>query len=75
MVIPKIRTCSERRADCIEPGERLCVTLRHLFTGDSQIRISTYFRIGPITIGDIINETCQAFWDVFIENNYLKTSY
>ena len=52
--------------------ERLCVTLRYLCTGDSQITIGTSYRISPMTMGRIISETCQAIWYVLNKKGFIK---
>ena len=44
----------------IGPQERLCVTLRYLFTGDAQSTIASSYRISKTSISRIILETCEA---------------
>ena len=48
----------------ISAGERLAVTLRYLVTGDTMQTISFSYRIGHATVCHIIDDTCQALWDV-----------
>ena len=58
-----------RRA--IPPGERLAITLRFLVTGDSMQTISFSYRVGLSTVAGIINQTCEAIWNV-LQLEYLK---
>ena len=58
-----------RRA--IPPGERLAITLRFLVTGDSMQTISFSYRVGLSTVAGIINQTCEAIWNV-LQPEYLK---
>ena len=60
---PRIQKCSEKR-EPIGPSERFSVTLRYLFTGDSQVTIAASFRISQSSIGRIILETTNAIWEV-----------
>ena len=57
MVAPRIMKRSLRR-EAIGPRERLCVTLRYLASGDSRGTIAASYRISPVTVSRIINETC-----------------
>ena len=72
LVAPLItKECKVREPIC--PAERLCVTLRHLVTGDSHITIATSYRMSPTTVGRIIKETCSVIWKVLLDNGYLKS--
>ena len=46
---------SSLRREVIEPGERLAVTLRYLFSGMLQIDLAGCFRISPTSISKIVN--------------------
>ncbi|CAB4027184.1 Hypothetical predicted protein [Paramuricea clavata] len=54
-VAPKLTKSAVKR-DPIGPEERLCVTLRYVVTGDSQVTISGSYRINQATVGRIIKE-------------------
>ena len=58
------------KRECIGPDERLSVTLRYLATGDSQTTIPMNYRISPTSVGRIVNETCEALWQVL--STYVK---
>ena len=69
-VAPFIQKSSLRRsAPTVQ--ERLCVTLRYLCTGDSQITIDTSYRISSTKMGRIISETCQAIWYVLNNKGFI----
>ncbi|CAB4034630.1 Hypothetical predicted protein [Paramuricea clavata] len=70
-VAPKIYK-RETRADVIKPGERLCVTMRYLATGDAFSTISMSYRIGETTISKIVRETTDAIWEVMVEKDFLR---
>ena len=72
LVAPRITRDSSKRADCIEPSERLSVTLRYLCTGDSFATISASFRISISSISTIVYETCEALWIVLNKNGYIE---
>ena len=55
---------STRLREPISAGERLAVALRFLVTGDSMQTISFSFRLGHSTVCDIIDNTCEAIWNV-----------
>ena len=63
---------SSLRREVITPGERLCITLRSLCSGDSNITVACSYRVGISTVGKIIKETCIALWKVLLSNNYIK---
>ena len=62
-IAPRITKSSEKR-ESIGPSERLSVTLRYVFTGDSQTTISSSFRISLTSIGRIVHETANVIWEV-----------
>ena len=61
---PVISRRVTRRREPISPRERLAVTLRFLVTGDSMQTISFSFRLGHSTVSYIIENTCDALWEV-----------
>ena len=63
-LIPVISRKTTPMRSPVPPGERLAVTLRYLVTGDSFQTISFSFRLGHSTVCGIIEDTCQAIWDV-----------
>lgn len=50
-------TKSAIRREVIPAGERLCITLRCLCSGDSNVTIACSYRVGITTVGIIITET------------------
>ena len=70
-VAPFIQKSSLRRLTATLQ-ERLCVTLRYLCTGGSQITIGTSYRISPMTIERIILETCQAILYALNKKGFIK---
>ena len=48
----------------ISPGERLAVTFCYLVAGDSMQTISFSYRLGHSTVCHIMDDTCQAIWEV-----------
>ena len=70
-VAPFIQKLSLRRLPATVQ-EQLCVTLRYLCTGGSQITIGTSYKISPNTMGRIISETYQAIWYVINEKEFIK---
>ena len=71
-VAPYIQKETTRMREAIPPGERLCVTLRYLVTGDAQVTIAANYRMSPAVVGRIIKETCDAIWTVLIEKRFLQ---
>ena len=47
----------------ISVDRRISVTLRYLTTGDAHTTISNNHRMSPATVGRIVCETCNAFWE------------
>ena len=70
-VAPKIEKSSVR-CESIGPEQRLCVTLRHLVTGDAHVAIAASYRISPTSTGRIIKETTSGIWDVLLEKGFLQ---
>lgn len=68
-IAPLITKCSLRRS-VATPAERLCVTLRHLSTGDAHVTLAASYRMSPSVIGRTIKETCSVIWDVLLSKNY-----
>ena len=58
----------------VSPGERLAVTLRFLATGDSMQTIAFSYRLGHSTVCNIIDDTCEAIWNVLCDKNLKKPS-
>ena len=42
----------------ISVGQRLCVTLRYLVTGDAHVTIAPSYRMSSTTVARIVKETC-----------------
>ena len=55
----------------ISAGECLTITLRYLVTGDSMQTISFSYRICHSTVCGVIDDTCEALWDV-LATEYLR---
>ena len=70
-VAPLIVKDSSHR-EAISPEERLCVTLRHLASGDSHVSLAASYRISQTTIGRLIPETCDALWDVLTREGFMN---
>ena len=51
--------------------ERLCVTLKHLVSGDSHVSVGMSYRISPTTVGRVIKETCNVIWNVLKNEGFL----
>ncbi|XP_057302829.1 uncharacterized protein LOC130636991 [Hydractinia symbiolongicarpus] len=71
LIAPIITKCSLRR-EAISPSERLCLTLRYLVTGDSQVSIACSYRVSPTSITRIVAETCEALWTMLLREGYLR---
>ncbi|XP_055708647.1 uncharacterized protein LOC129804905 [Phlebotomus papatasi] len=56
---------SESHRVPIPPDARLMITLRYLATGDSFPTLSNEYLTGISTISGIVNEVCEAIWEVF----------
>ena len=51
---PKLTT---KTREPISVGQRLCITLRYLVTGNAHVTIATSYRMSPTTAGRIVKET------------------
>ena len=71
---PKIQRCNLRR-EVIEPGERLCITLRYLITGDAFTTIAASYRVGETTVSRIVKSTCKAIWDALLERIHQESKH
>ena len=56
----------------ISVGQRLCVTLRYLVTGDAHVTIAASYRMSPTTAGRIVKETCAVIWNVLCDKGYVS---
>ena len=63
---------SSMRRQVISVAERLCVTIRHLASGDSHVSLAASYRIGLTTISRIIPETCEALCNVLLSRGYMS---
>ena len=54
------------------PSERLCITLRYLATGDSQLTVACSYRVSPSVVSRIIRETCGVLWTELTKQGYVK---
>ncbi|CAM1313535.1 Uncharacterised protein g6292 [Pycnogonum litorale] len=63
-VKPYIEKKKTKYRNPISVSERLAMTLRYLASGQSQADISYLFRVGRTTTSNVINETCEALWQV-----------
>ena len=71
LVGPLISKSAVRR-EVILVDERLCITLRCLCSGDSNVTIACSYRVGIATVGKIIIETCRAIWTALLADNHIK---
>ena len=71
LIAPAI-TKSSLRCETIGASEQLMVTLRYIFGGTSQIDLAGLFRMSPISIGRIINETSIAIWTILLAKEYIN---
>lgn len=53
--------------ESIGQSEWLCVTLRYLVSGDSQIFMSTSFHMSSACFGCIIKKTSGVLWDILAQ--------
>ena len=61
------------RREAISPGERLCVTLRFLTSGDSFTSIACSYRMSSVTVGRIVKNTCKVLWETLLKRRILKS--
>ena len=71
VMVPSMIKCS-KFGDVATPGERLCLALRYLATGDSQSTIASCDCVSPPVVGRIIHNTCDAIWTILNPKEYLK---
>ena len=71
-LVGSLITKNAHRREVISPGERLCIKLRYLCSGDSNITIACSYRVGISTVGKIITETCIAIWKTLLAINCIK---
>jgi len=62
---PRIAKLDTTMRQAISPMERLSITLNYLATGNSFTYIADRYMRGASTVGEIVEETCQAIWDEF----------
>ena len=83
MIEQSIRRSDTNFRKSISPAERLCITLRFLASGDSQISLTYLFRLGRATISNVVTDTCAAIYTALSpiylrppnsENDWLKIS-
>ena len=67
-IAPRITKSAEKR-EPIGPSERLSVTLRYVFTGDSQTTIASSFRISLTSIGGLCMKL-QTLFGKFYSLNF-----
>ena len=70
--IAPLITRSAIRRQPIQPGERLCVTLRYLVSGDSFSTIANSYRMSDTTVGRIVKETSNVLWNVLLTKGFLR---
>ena len=71
LVAPHISKKEIKLRQPISPSELLCVTLQYLVPGDAFVTIGASYRMSPSAISQIILETCNALWNVLLENKYI----
>ena len=69
---PKIKKVTTKMREPISVGQRLCVTLRYLVTGDAHVTIAASYRMGPSTVGRIVKETCAVIRNVLCDKGYVS---
>ena len=61
---PKIKKVTTKMRGPISVGQRLCVALRYLVTGDAHVTIAASYKMSPTTVGRIVKETCATvYWN------------
>ena len=60
----ELRGKKKRMREATGPAERLTPTLRYLASGNGQQSLSFPYRIGKVTVSNIIHETLTAIWSV-----------
>jgi hypothetical protein len=69
---PLLHKSITKMRDPIGPSERPRTCLHYLVTGDAQVTIAASYRMGVTTVGRIINEVSEVFWNVLIEKGCLE---
>ena len=69
---PKIKKVTTKIREPISVGQRLCVTLRYLVTGDAHVTIAASYRMSPTTVGCIVNETCAVISNLLCDKGYVS---
>ena len=69
---PKIRNVTTKMREPISVGQRLCVTLRYLVTGNVHVTIAASYGMSPTTVGCILKETCAVIWNVLWDKGYVS---
>ena len=69
---PKIKKVTTKIREPISVGQRLCVTLRYLVTGDAHVTIAASHRMSPTTVGCIVNETCAVISNLLCDKGYVS---
>ena len=69
---PKIKKVTTKMREPISVGQRLCVTLRYLVTGDTHVTAAASYRMSPTTVGRIVKETCAVIWNVLCDKEYVR---
>lgn len=72
VVSQSIRKQNTTMRMAIPARERLALTLRFLVTGESFQSLSFQFRIGKTTVGDVVQEVCEAIYYALAEE-FLQT--
>lgn len=69
LVAPRITKEETVMRKAIPAGEKLCLTLRYLATGETFSSLQYMFRIPKNTISKFIIDVCEAIYDVLKENH------
>ena len=60
--------------ECVSLGQRLCVALRCLVTGDAHATLAASYRMSPNTVSRIMKETCAVIWNVLCDKAKIELS-
>ena len=69
---PKIKKVTTKMREPISVGQRLCIALRYLVTGDAHVTIAASYRMSPTTVGRIVKETYAVIWNVLCDKEYVS---
>ena len=69
---PHISKKNNRYRKAIPAGLKLCITIRHLASGDSYRSLAYQFRVPHNTISKLVREVCDAFIHVY-KQEVIKT--